>query len=399
MSLAALRERSRAVDWRPWLLGLYALSVLVVAIPKGLHHSDNTFHIFRSALANLRAGRDLYAPHPEQYVDLYKYSPAFAVLFAPFSVGPEVVSLIAWDALNTMLLAVAIVVLLPGRRGAAVLALIFLEMFGAMQHSQSNSLVAALVILTFIALERERPVGAAAAIAIGTAIKIFPIAGAAMALARPHRIRFGLALGGALVVVFALPLLVVPPHEALAQYRSWIVFLPRDAVAHAVRDTGMQTGGVPEQLHLWLGVQSPPWVVEGIGALLLLAPLARWRQWADGDFRMRFLCSLLVFLVIFNHRAESPTFVIALTGIAIWFVITPRTRFTVALMAASVLIVSIGASSAVPNAIRVGAVMHYRLKTIPCLVAWLVMQAELLGIRRVEPVSGLPGLAPPGLGA
>jgi len=48
---------------------------------------------------------------------------------------------------------------------------------------------------------------------------------------------------------------------------------------------------------------------------VLLAPVALRRdQWTDGGFRRLFLCSLLVFLVIFNHQAESPSFVIATCG-------------------------------------------------------------------------------------
>jgi hypothetical protein len=36
-------------------------------------------------------------------------------------------------------------------------------------------------------------------------------------------------------------------------------------------------------------------------------------------------------------------------------------------------------------------VMHYRLKTLPCVIAWLVMQAELWGWRVPRP--SLPALA------
>src|SRR6185312_13052228 len=227
-------EWARRTNFRPWLLGVYALSVLVIAIPKGLHHSDNNFLIFDAAFRNLRAGRDLYAPHPEQYLDLFKYSPAFAVLFAPISALPDTLGLVLWDAINTMLLAWAIVRLMPDRRGNVVLALTFLEMFGSMQHSQSNSLLAALVILAFLALEAEHPIRAALALAIGTAVKIFPIAGAAMALPRPRRFRFAVALGVVLAVVLALPFLVVAPHEVKAQYASWMALLPRDAVSDTV---------------------------------------------------------------------------------------------------------------------------------------------------------------------
>lgn len=385
-------DRVRRVNWRPWLLGAYALSVLVVATPKGLHHSDNNFLIFDAAFRNLRAGRNLYAPHPEQYLDLFKYSPAFAVLFAPISALPDTLALVLWDAINTMLLAWAIVRLMPDRRGDVVLALTFLEMFGSMQHSQSNSLLAALVILAFLALEAEHPIRAALALAIGTAVKIFPIAGAAMALPRPHRVRFGIALGVVLAVVLALPFLVVAPHEVKAQYASWMALLPRDAVSDTVAGRGMHTGGVPEQLHLWFGTRSSPFVVEVIGAVLLVLPLvARWKRWADPDFRVRFLASLLVFLVIFNHRSESPSFVIAMVGIAIWFAASAPDALTISVMAATFAIVSLGASSAVPNAVRVGVVMHYRLKTLPCVIAWLVMQAELWGWRVPRPT--VPALA------
>jgi len=44
-----------------------------------------------------------------------------------------------------------------------------------------------------------------------------------------------------------------------------------------------------------------------------------------------YLASLLVFVVIFNHQAERPSFVIAATGAAIWFVESPRDRLRLAL--------------------------------------------------------------------
>ena len=385
-TLRPVVTRLGRIPWRPWLLFAYAASVLIVAVPKGLHHHANNFSIFDSAFANLRAGRDLYAPHPDLYVDLYKYSPAFAVLFAPLSVLPYTLALVIWDALNTMLLALAIIRLLPDRRGDAVLALVFLEMFGSMQHSQSNSLIAALLILAFLALEHERQLGAAVAIAVGTAIKIFPIAGLAMALPHPRRWRFAMLFTVVMLLVLALPLLVVPPHQVHQQYASWLAMLPRDAVSDTAAGSGMHTGGVPEQLHLWFGLQAAPWVTELVGGVLLVLPLvARPARWRDADFRLRFLCSLLVFLVIFNHRSESPSFVIAVAGIAIWFAISTHDIVTVTLMAATFVIVSLGASSAVPNAVRVGLVMHFRLKTIPCVAAWIVMQLELWGVRRVAP--------------
>src|SRR2546430_10981043 len=68
--------RSRA---RRWLLALYATSAVLVAIQKGVLTQSNNFAVFRWAAINLLAGTDLYAAHPGQHVDFYKYSPTFAL--------------------------------------------------------------------------------------------------------------------------------------------------------------------------------------------------------------------------------------------------------------------------------------------------------------------------------
>jgi hypothetical protein len=141
-------------------------------------------------------------------------------------------------------------------------------------------------------------------------------------------------------------------------------------------------GGVMYQLRQWLGVTWPNWPIQLAGALLLLAPLGRVRCWSDPLFRTRFLCSVLVFVVIFNHQVESPSFVIAVAGIAIWFVTSERTKLDVALMALTILVVSLSSTELVPHAWQRDFFVRYRLKTLPCLLVWLVMQAELLGRRR-----------------
>src|SRR2546430_12969094 len=53
---------------------------------------------------NLFAGRDLYAAHPEQHFDFYKYSPTFAVLFAPLAYLPFALTFLCWTLLNGLLL-------------------------------------------------------------------------------------------------------------------------------------------------------------------------------------------------------------------------------------------------------------------------------------------------------
>jgi hypothetical protein len=188
------------------------------------------------------------------------------------------------------------------------------------------------------------------------------------------------------LVAIALPLLVTPPHTLAMQYASWRGIETIDAQASASGGGAGLYGGILYQIRALLGVSWPNWPIQLAGTLILLAPLGRVRCWSDARFRLRVLCSLLVFVVIFNHQVESPSFVIAVTGIAIWFATSERTRLDVTLMALTVLIVSISSTELVPHWLQRDVFVRYRLKTIPCAMVWVVMQAELLGFRRRSPI-------------
>jgi hypothetical protein len=378
--------RVRPLSARGWLLALYVVTIIVVAVGKayGDRGPDNNFLIFRWSFLNLANGHDMYAAQPQHHTDLYKYSPSFAVLFAPFALIPFAISLALWDALNTLLLFYAVDRLLPARQAAIALALIYLDALRSMQRSQSNSLVTALVILAFIAFEHRKQLGAASAIALGAAVKIFPLAALALAIFYPRRIRFAALMVIAMAAVLALPLLVVSPTELAAQYQSWRAVEAVDAVSVGGGGGGGLYGGVMQQFRLMLGVSWPNWTVQLVGTVLLMLPLVRVHNWAFLSFRLRFLCALLVYMVIFNHQSESPSFVIAVTGIAIWFVITPRSWWHTTVMVLTILVVSISSTDITPKSWQRDFFVHYRLKTIPCTVAWVTMIWELLTFRPLE---------------
>jgi hypothetical protein len=378
--------RSSRISTRNWLLALYVVTIIVVAVGKAYGHRgpDNNFLIFRWSFLNLASGHDMYAPQPQHHTDLYKYSPSFAVLFAPFALIPFSISLALWDALNALLLFYAVYRLLPAREAAIALALIYLEVLRSMQRSQSNSLVTALVILAFLALEQRKQLGAAFSIAIGAAVKIFPLAALALAILYRRRARFALLMLAAMIAVLALPLLVVSPAELAAQYQSWRAVEAMDALSVGGGGGGGLYGGVMQQLRLIFGVSWPNWPVQLAGTVLLVLPLARWRNWESAGFRLRFLCALLVYMVIFNHQSESPSFVIAVTGIAIWFVTTPRTWWHTTVLVLTILVVSISSTDITPKSWQQHFFVHYRLKTIPCTIAWLTMIWELLTFRASE---------------
>jgi glycosyl transferase family 87 len=369
---------------RRTIFALYVASAVFVTVQQGVVGRSNNFKVFRAAALNLLAHRDLYAAHPDQHFDFYKYSPTFALLFAPLAALPFAPALLIWSLLNSLLLWYGVRRLLPERQATLALALVYLEVLFALQYTQSNGLVTALMLLAFLALEEGRQLRVALLIGLDAFIKIFPLGAAALALFHPRRWRFALLLAAVAVALALLPLVVIPPRELLAQYRSWWTIETADAGRVNRGDSVMQ------YLYQWLGADWPHWPVQLAGTLLLLAPLGLGRRrWSDRSFRLRFLCSLLIYLVLFNHQSERASFVIAYTGLSVWYAASAPDPMRNAIALAAAVALVLQDVQIVPWAVH-DALGRYRVKGIPCLVAWLVMQAELLGWRRWSPRSDGP---------
>jgi glycosyl transferase family 87 len=374
---------------RPLVLALYVASAALVTIQQAVLGHSNNLSIFRSASLNLFAGRDLYAAHPEQHFDFYKYSPTFALLFAPLAYLPFALAFLCWSLLNGLLLWYALDRLLPERQASVALALLYLEVLLALQYGQSNALVAALMILAFLAFEGRRPLGAALSITLGTAVKLFPLAALSLAALYPRRLRFGVISLAVLAAAALLPLMAIAPAELLAQYGSWRAIEATDALRRGY--------SLMHYTHAWFGVDWPNWPLQIAGTALLLVPLALRRdRWDSLEFRRLFLCSLLVYSVLFNHASESPSFVVAYAGIVIWYVSSPPNRLRTAVLALTLLVMVVHDVDVVPRWVKSEVLVPYRIKGIPCLVAWFVMQWELLVMRRSTPPPD-PGRFPPPL--
>jgi hypothetical protein len=341
-----------------------------VTLQKGLTHPGN-FLLFRCTFDRLIHDQNLYLNTPA--CSGFLYSPAFAFLFAPFALLPPLLGLLCWNAINAAAPAFALSRLLDARRARLVLVFIYLDVVRSLQNSQSNALIAGLLILTFLASERGNVVGAAMATGAGALIKIFPAAGGLFALLPPQplgerarRILVFVAVG---VVLALAPMLVSAPSVVAAQYRSW---LTTTTVAGALR--GESLLGI---LATWFRYSGPNWPVQVAGLTALLLPVLLGRAaGASARVRRLFLSSLLVFVVIFNHQAESPSYVIATAGIGIWAA-TEGGRWRVALALLSLLFVSLVATSLVPWRYRHDVLRAYSLQAVPCLLCWIGIQVDL----------------------
>ncbi|MFI5256112.1 MAG: glycosyltransferase family 87 protein [Gemmatimonadales bacterium] len=366
-------DRARAIAL--FIAALWAGAVVAATVQQGLLHQNNNFLIFRAASVHLLHGQDLYTAYPALHFDFYKYSPTFALLFLPFALPPLWLGMLLWNTLNAGSLYFAMGTVLPLRSANVARAIVFLDMLGSLQNVQSNALVAALIIFTFAAYERRHTVLGSVAAVVGATIKIFPLAAVSFAVFHPRKRRVAAALVTSTIVLVALPLLVTTPASLAMQYSSWRAIQEADAMARGY--------SVMEIVQLLLHSDWPNWPQQLAGVVLLLAPLVvRRERWGEWQFRRLYVCSVLLFCLIFNHKAESPTFVIGVAGAAIWFAsLDRRSRRDWALLGVIVVFTILSSSDAMPIVLQRNLFDPYRLKVIPLILLWAVLQGRLWGRR------------------
>ncbi|SHJ15336.1 Protein of unknown function [Hymenobacter daecheongensis DSM 21074] len=357
------------------VLGLYVVLTIVVSFQhyfKG-QFSYHNYRTFVDPFFLLLKGQTLYQPMPDNFNEIYKYSPAFALFMAPFAVLPDWLGLLLWNALNNVVFYTAARRLFPDvRRQLLFLLLCLIDMMTALHNSQANCLLVGLMLWTYINLENEKYSWAGLCVALAALIKIYGIGIGLIFLFYPQPIRNGAVAFAWLALLAFTPLLVVSWPNFRMIYQDWLAVVRESA-------TGIQLSlmGVLES---WFGVApTAKGVVQAIGMLLLLAPLVWFRFWREADYRRLYVASILIFVVIFNQMAESPTFIIAVAGFMFWFIWYGRgTRLGWALFALVLIFTTLSATDLNPPALRHAYFDVYKLKAVPMILAWAVIQAQLL---------------------
>lgn len=364
-SIVGLMRRPRILWW------VYSIVAVLTAVQrlaigfdeKGYSRYEN-YRIFKFSWHYFISGTNPYTGHPETW-DLYKYSPAFSVSMAPFYAVPDWIGLPVWNLLNALPLLAAILVLpkiSPEKRCFAAW-LVLPELIISLQNTQSNGIMAALMIWTFIALARTKPLAAAGYVMAGVFIKIFGIFAALVALFyRPQWRIFIPALIGWGVFLALFPVVFTGwPH--LKQLYEWWWWLLQDDHAASV---GLSVSG---WLKTWFGLEPDKTIITIVG--LVIQILAVVLDAVRKKSPLYTLSSLLIWVVIFNHKAESPTFIIAFCGVAIWYFMQEKpsvwAKWAIGM---TLLLASVTPTDLFPPAWYHNFIQPYTLKAVPFIVIW-----------------------------
>ena len=300
----------------------------------------NNYVIFKQAHFHLLENKDMYVLYPEEHHDLYKYSPAFALAFGLFAWLPDFIGLTLWNLLNTLVLLFALMHRKALWRQKVGLLLLFCipELVLATQHAQSNALMTGLLLLSYFDLEANKPGRAVIWIVLATFIKIYAGLGGLLLFVflrgeqeRSSRVSSSfmfsqmfanrrwsflwkylkVGLMSTLVLLF-IPLLIISQQSLWMQYRGWWQMLAQD------HDTSYGLS-LMHILNLIFPDFHAKTILQIAGVLSLMILLIPIRKFKDQYLRLEYLAAILLALIIFNHKSESATFIVAVVAIAIWY--------------------------------------------------------------------------------
>jgi len=368
-----------------WLSILLAVITLIISIQNYsltekrvgdsaiLYTEYNNFKIFKHSFFHLLENKNLYEYHEEEHFDLYKYSPTFALFMGVFAYFPDIIGLILWGLLNAFVLisAVKSLPLDSFKKNAFILAFIFIEFITSLQSSQSNALMVGLILWAFIFLERKKIIYASLFVTLSVFIKLFASIALALFIFYPNKGKAALSALFWAILLFVLPLIVLSFPELFQQYDFWLELLKNDkSVSLNLSVVGW--------LKSWFGITNANTIVLILGSAILLAPLVRISRYSSFIFRILFLSSLLIWMVIFNHKAESPTYIIAVIGVAIWYFVQKRSKLNLALLLFAFFFTILSSTDLVPSFTYDEWTKPYVLKAVPCVFIWFKLNYDLL---------------------
>jgi hypothetical protein len=364
---------------------LWLLAGVVSGIKQFLIGSYNNYLIFKNVYFHLIENKNLYIEYPSLYLDHNHYGVFFGVLIAPFALLPDFLGTVLWNVIICGFLIYAILQLpIKEIQKTVILWLCFNEVITSLLSYQFNVVIAGIILLSFVYILKEKEFKSALAIMVGTFVKLYGIVGLSFFFFSKNKIKFigYLLLSGLLLLV--IPMIFSSPEFVLQCYEDWYKRLTlknlENANIQSMQDISFM--GMVKRITGFYELSNLPFLVFGL--LLFVIQYTKIKYFKELKFRLLMLASTLIFTVLFSSGSESPTYIIAFVGVAIWFVIQPKNNYYLGLIVFALLLTSFSATDIFPKIIRESYIKPYALKALPCFVIWLVIVFQMVTYRKIE---------------
>lgn len=328
----------------------------------------NNYIIFKNSVFHLFNHTDLYKSYPNEHYDLFKYTPTFSLIFTIFAYLPNYIGLLLWNTLNVFLPLIGIhrVFGLSKYKGLFSIVLIP-EILTSVLNSQSNGIILGLLLLAFAAIQKEKTYWASFYILLTVFIKLFGGLFIVLFLIYPKQLKKAILFSiPVFLLLLFLPSMWIGTQSLFEQYASFLNLLKNDSQQFVKYS-------VMGWLNSWFQIYPSKNTIIATGLFLQLLPLLMVKSW-NNQSKIIYAMSILIWMVIFNHMAESATFIIAVGAILVALSTFDKIpNFVWILLIFMFLTTELGPSDIYPKDLRIWIVDKAQLKVFPCILFWCTM--------------------------
>lgn len=366
---------------KQFIIAVYILLALITAFKQYHKGSYNNYKIYKYTFINAVEQKPLYANYPANYDDSNHYGPIFSFVIAPFAILPDGLGCILWNIFNALLFLYGIYSLPFNSKYKGIISLLcFHEALVALISFQFNVGLTGLILISFSAIIKQKEIKSALAIVLGTLIKLYGIVGLAFFFFSKNKIRWILAGICFFVLLTFLPSILNNFSFTASSYKEWysslVVKNQLNASLNSYQDISLM-GIFRRTLHN-AAIPNLPFLITGL--IIYSLPFLRISKYDNINYRLLLLASTLIFVVIFSSGSESPTYIIAFTGVVIWFMVQnrPYSKFIWALFIFAFILTTMSPSDLFPKILRDTYVRPYALKALPCALIWITIIYQML---------------------
>ncbi len=349
---------------------LYIFICILISCKVAFLESCDNYDCFKASWFHLIQNLDLYQPYPLEYHTEYNYSPLFALMMGAFAYLPNWLGIICWNMVHALSFLMAIKLLpLPEKDKKFLLWFCLIEFITAAENVQTNASVVACMLLMFIFQQKGKSGYASFFFVFGVLFKIYILTAGVFFLCYSRKIPFVLKSLGWILLLFFLPLCVISFDQLLILYQNWFARLQVQSLRQSLSLLGIfELFAIPGFKKEWLML---------LGTICMLLVLLKKEAYSDLRFRMMYMGGILMFTVLFNPGVESPTYIIAVAGAALWYISSSRKAWQGWLMVFVFIFTCLSPTELFPRFIRNQYLVPYRIKAIPCIIVWLFCIIDL----------------------
>lgn len=301
------------------LLPIIWISVtLIFIIDSWITNRLNNYLTFENTIRNLVHQRSLYAYYPKFHFDANHYGPAFCLIIAPFAILPNWLGLFFWNIFNCLVLFVSLQTLpIPEKQRRLIGYIAIPCLIESMLNQQFNPIVAGMIILNFTLLNKKGGFFSSFMMTLGIFVKLYGIVGLAFFPFVKNKIQYIVFCLFWSCLFYFIPMLFSSARFIDNAYLEWFFSLAgKNAVNADGQGIDMSIMGFLRNL---LGMKLGNLYFLIPGCLIFAIPYLNHMHYQRKEFQLLLLASALIFPIIFSTGAEDCTFVIAITGVGIWY--------------------------------------------------------------------------------